>query len=319
MTTRVYDIRNWKQENVSGQAILMRPGMAVLSRRLGATGVAIVVIVLLASVYSSSSGLVRSGPYAGSVQGGLLLLMGMLAALGVLAPVSCLWSCLRIERTPRGDLAVHHRGIILASTREWSVRDFERIVPDVKEVLRTSRQKRFHIWWFSANLIAATANSENIEFRLVEQKDASSLYFPQVVQKFSQSLSQLTGLPAVGFEGIVPVRSGGRSRVRVVSRGPVTNRQFFSSPDEMPPDIRARFEQLKAEADMRGGSGAFRNVSECITITQNGETHTYHSVDEMPPEVRTRFEEVRRMAKGGPVPPGVSIRTDEDFFETYDG
>ncbi len=319
MKTKVYDIRGWNLVMVSRDAIVLRPGQIVLLRRLGASAAAFGIILLLAWVYSASFDFIRIGQYTLNVQSLLLFLMGVLAALGILIPASCLWSQLRIEQTTRGDISVFHIGIALPTRKEFPKHSFRSITPGVKEVMRQSRYERYFVWWFSVNLMPAMRGDGAIEFRLVEHKSGGQLYFPGVVRQLGPALSQLTGIPAQGFDEKLPVTGGMRERIQVTKDSMVPQKRVFTSLEEVPLELRARFEQLKAEADMRGGYGAFNNVSECITITQNGETHTYHSVDEMPPEVRTRYEEVRRMAKGGPVPPGVSIRTEEDYFETHDG
>ena len=67
--------------------------------------------------------------------------------------------------------------------------------------------------------------------------------------------------------------------------------------DQVPPEIRAHFEELQRQALQGNCKGSFhvRDLS--------GIEHTYNSLDEMPPEVRNLFEEVRRL---GPNAPGAT-------------
>ena len=309
MTTRVYDIRGWKLAKVSDETILFRPGQKVLLRRLGATVFAIGVALLLLWAYSSSFDFVRIGQYTVNLQSLLLFLIGVLIALGALAPISCLWNCLRIERTPRRDISIYRMGIVLPSWREWPAGTFQNIAPGAKEVLRSSRYEKHFIWWFTVNLMPAMSGETKIEFRLVEETQGGQLYFPKVVREVGAALSRLTGIPATGFDAKMPLGSMEHNQVHIVQSMPQKKKRVFTSLEEVPPELRARIEQFKAGVEINGKSGLFSTASEKITITQNGETHTYHSIDEMPPEVRARYEQIKKMTAGGPVPPGVTIRT----------
>lgn len=319
MKTHVYDIRGWNLVTASKDAIVLRPGQSVFLKRLGATAFAAVIILGILWIYSSSFDFIRIGHFRVNMQSLLLFLMGLLAATGIIIPASSLWNQLRIERTARSDISVFYMGIVLPSWKEWPAQSFRHIIPGIKEVLRSSRYEKHFVWWFSVNLMPAMPDGTMIEFRLIEETRSGQVYFPKVIRQLGPALEQLTGIQAQGFEDAkIPVSGGRHERVQITSHSPRTQKRVFTSLEDVPPELRARFEQLKTEADRRGGSGMVSNVSENITITQNGETRTYHSVDEMPPELRARYEQVKRMAKGGPVPPGVSIRTEENIFETYD-
>ncbi len=64
--------------------------------------------------------------------------------------------------------------------------------------------------------------------------------------------------------------------------------QVYHSLDEVPPEIRARIEALRASGEGVQGQQTitFKNAS--------GREQTYHSVDEMPPDVRAIYERIRK-------------------------
>jgi len=64
-------------------------------------------------------------------------------------------------------------------------------------------------------------------------------------------------------------------------------KQVYHSMDELPPDVRARVEELRDA----GGIG----TSQTITFRDSsGNEQTYHSPDEMPPEIREIYEKARQ-------------------------
>lgn len=69
---------------------------------------------------------------------------------------------------------------------------------------------------------------------------------------------------------------------------PITGRQQTATRlDELPPEIRERFEELRRKAIQDGppSSGSRYTVRD-----SSGREQTYHSLEEMPPEIRRLFE-----------------------------
>jgi len=89
---------------------------------------------------------------------------------------------------------------------------------------------------------------------------------------------------------------GGRKDVKIVKR---THRSMTvpidrskgagGSLDELPPEVRAQFEEMMATGE---------TSSEKITVNIDGEKHEYSSIDEMPEDLRVRFEEERGKMSG---------------------
>jgi hypothetical protein len=102
----------------------------------------------------------------------------------------------------------------------------------------------------------------------------------------------------------------------------VVNGREFSSPDQMPPDVRAAYEQaMSALADKNGngipdilemhldpaklnaamcGASAGTTVISAQKFIING--REYDSVEQMPPEDRRHFEAIQSLASGSNVP-----------------
>ena len=81
--------------------------------------------------------------------------------------------------------------------------------------------------------------------------------------------------------------------------GKTVTRQVFSSPDEMPPEIREKFEQMRVAGRT---SGSHTTVS---VTDKSGRQQTYDSLDEMPSELRQQFGQAFR----GGTPPSGEVRT----------
>ena len=73
------------------------------------------------------------------------------------------------------------------------------------------------------------------------------------------------------------------------------NERIYHSLDEMPPEIRAAFEQTETQTKMTGQ----KTVSTFKVQDAAGNERIYHSLDEMPAEIRAAFEQAANQAKQG--------------------
>ena len=255
----------------------------------------------------------REAHLTNRMQQAILLFMISVLVIGTLAPISCLWNCLRIETTPRGDIVVFHQGVLLSSTREWPIRGFRCCAPHIKEVRRNNRFGQYHVWWFCVRLMPAVRGGARIEFQLVESMAPTSAYGSNRMQQFAEALEQLTGLPAHGFDEDVGVESSGRADVRQTTTAPAATRRVYHSVEDAPHELRERFTLLKEQACRSGSPSA---SMETITVEKDGVAHTYHSLEEMPPELRERYAQLKRVAQGRSAPPGITVETEDIIIET---
>lgn len=124
-----------------------------------------------------------------------------------------------------------------------------------------------------------------------------------------EALQQITGLhfggtPIVIEHGGTPRAMNGlsdtmpRTTDLTERRGSITNHVTTSteshtchSLEEMPPEVRARVEEVAAQGR---SSGAWTSVSDQIIVTDENGTRTYNSVEKIPPVVRAQYEEAQR-------------------------
>jgi len=117
----------------------------------------------------------------------------------------------------------------------------------------------------------------------------------------SDAQAPLDSLPLQARETVVRAmqNAGGHAAVSInVTRtaGPikvVDSREVrtYASLDEMPPALRAKFEQAMKSLPVTP------TLSTRITVTLNGEKRTYNSLDEVPPDLRPLVENARRPAE----------------------
>ena len=257
----------------------------------------------------------REARLTGRMQQILLLVMIGVLMVGTLAPASCLWSCLRIEKTPRGDIRFFHRGLLFSSTRDWPASAFRCCAPHIKEVTRNNRFGHYHVWWFCVRLMPAVRDGARIEFCLAESMTPTSAHGSHRMQQFADALEQLTGLPATGFDEDVGVDSLGRADVRQATTAPAATRRVYHSLEDAPHELRERFSLLKDQACRSGSTSASIKT---FTVEEDGVAHTYHSLEEMPPELRERYAQLKRVAQGPSAPPGITVETEDIIIETHE-
>jgi hypothetical protein len=147
-----------------------------------------------------------------------------------------------------------------------------------------------------------TSGEPLLEFVVHQQKDRPSEGFiPKRVGAFLTALCNLTGLsysgPAISDYDFSRRRVGTPVRTAVSTGEPIVTRQTFRSADEVPPHLRARFEEMRAAAQEHGAQPGrpLQSTSQTFAYRdEQGRMHTYSSLDEMPPQIRTRYEAMLR-------------------------
>lgn len=305
----VYRMQNWYIAARDPQRITFRPSLKTLLRRFGVTAMAAMSIVLIASIRDVTAELGalsgKSDTVIMALDISLWVLGGMLAAAGLVSPLSTLWETVTVSRGMRGTLKVRARRIF-GSTREWPLETLRSIGVIVQEHIIRARGAPCdvgHVWRVG---VVDENGHWCVDLHVDYTKHASLPgHFPERTRECIEALEQITGLRCSGApvfieEGSVPVvmddshgmvsigRRGGNVTQHVSAS---TESHTYHSLDEMPPEVRARVEEMMAQ---QRASGAQTFVSERITISGENGTRTYHSVDEMPPDVRARYEEARR-------------------------
>ncbi len=287
----IYRFTDWRLAEHDTYGMVYRPSWKTLAGRLTGTALAALLIAGAFYTYGQMGGLI--GGLALQVLWGLT---GVLALIGILLPLSCLWNRLSISVDPYGNLVVRQMGAVLPSSRDFPLGPFKRIGVFVQEDIRASRYRRYRAGWRWVVVLLGPDAENGVQFWSYWQKHEPSDFgrIPEKVQAFVSGLSALTGL-AAGEQQVV--RSQGRGARRGLSVAPTVDvrsgGKIYHSLDEIPQAMRARAEEAIARARQSGPESGFSGVhtSRVITVQgADGATHTYHSLDEMPPEERRRVE-----------------------------
>jgi len=240
----------------------------------------------------------RIGQVQRVVQGGCLALMGVLAFFGILAPLSCLWGRVAVEKDVRGDLVVRKWGLLWPSSRSWPVTAFKGMNLVANEVMVGRRGLRRSIGWrWRVRLVPADATNQpeqmraalglteyGVDFWVHQQKDQPIGRPPAPVMDFVRALHRITGLvcskPVVtAYQATGPARG----TQHVVSQGgPAVTTHTSHSSDDVPEHLRPEVQKMMANAGAAGApqSGTWKT------------TRTYHSLEEVPEHLRPRIEKM---------------------------
>jgi hypothetical protein len=240
--------------------------------------------------------------------------VGFLALVGVLVPLSWLWNRLGISVTPQGELEVSS-WFFLPRRRRWDVTALGPIRTLVMERFSYSRRGRleYHHWeWivqiplqgahgmpFSGGLDIAF-QSMGPQFNVYCEKQRPSLVgrAPEPVREIVKGLRGLTGLDAEVPQVVEGRRTGPRGRgVTHTLSHSVENVQpvvrsdhFFRNDEEIPEQIRAQFRAMAGDREDMTPDGIRRIVKNDIVVRDaEGNETTYRSVDDLPDEVRRRL------------------------------
>lgn len=254
---------------------------------------------------------------AGQVVQGIMLLI---ALLGLYPPVSVLWSTLTLEIDLWNNLRIRKGGLI-PRTRVWPADAFQSIAYGAEERIHRGQDKRTHGGWrwfvrlyaksdLPLPAIGAGIPPNQIEFQIHYQRDrpVTGVKPPAPVVKLVNWLKAVTRAEVQGplivddraaagsfFQGRVPVQTVGPV---TLARGPVTEtRTEFKSLDEMPPELRSKFEKLMAQgrtSEVVTHSVTVESGGPIVYRDQNGIEHRYRSIDEMPPDIRSLFDHFQK-------------------------
>ena len=310
---QVYRIENWYTAARNPHGITFRPSLKTLLSRFVVTTIAAITIGLVAGIREVADELgALSGTSDAVLPGmntGFWILSGIVAAIGILSPVSTLWQKMTLSRTPRGGLETREQRL-LGSTREWPLEMFRNIAVIVQEHMVSFRGAPCgwgYLWrvglvdqhgYWCVELQIDRTKIAPLQDRMSER-----------TRECVEALQQITGLhfggtPIIIEHGGTPRAMNGlsdtmpRTTHLTERRGNITEHvttstesHTYQSLEEMPPEVRARVEGVMAQGR---SSGAWTSVSEQITVTDENGTRTYTSVEEMPPDVRAQYEEARR-------------------------
>ncbi len=124
---------------------------------------------------------------------------------------------------------------------------------------------------------------------------------PSIWRRFL-SLFQSSGTPAQ--TRLVNLKK----TVTIKTTGPDGQKHEYHSLADVPPEVRAEFEKMQAEAMKEMGNSAVMETSDGAMSTilkrkdisvfkikdASGVERTYHSLEELPPEIRAAVEEAQR-------------------------
>ncbi|MHB8897860.1 MAG: hypothetical protein ACYC6Y_03835 [Thermoguttaceae bacterium] len=285
-----HDLIDWRLEYGAG-SIDARPTAVNFVKRLAWTFVAGLFVYFL---YSQRD--MPAGNFSSTWHRAVLVMCGLLGALGLLVPLSVLWQRARIERGPDGEL-------VISELRYWprTIRIPPGTITSMPVALTEERVRTRHVrrtvgWRWRVLLVSPTGKEEFwIDQDAAEPPDTA---MPRRVRQFVAALEAMTGV-----ESMPPQRSAWAGNRRSVSLGrrfhttsePAVVRQTFRSLDEVPPELRGKVDAMIQEAEARNVS-VIKQQTFKIRDSQ-GREQTYHSLEEMPPDVRATFEVAMRRSQ----------------------
>ena len=225
-------------------------------------------------------------------------LEGILAAVAVLALLSCLWNRLTLTRNAREELEI-------SSFFFWPRTGYVALASlygiQILAVERYGKKRPMsppdHHWEWIVKF-AAAQGSPAPQFHIFKQRRPPGMQGmgPAPVQELAQALHLLTGLPVsppalisaqrVGRRGVVYDKSMNEPMVSPVRH----EARHFSKEEEIPPEIKARIAAMTGNRTELLPGGATRSTRQQIVVTdEQGRSISYDSVDELPEEVRRRF------------------------------
>lgn len=258
------------------------------------------------------------------VRFGRYTLYGVLAAVGLLPPLGCLWSRVTIRRTVRGEVSVRAFEILLRR-RTWPGGHFERIRTFAMERYWNGRYGRItrHAWdWFvqldPAGLahmpvamdVAWAGPGKDLppQFLVHRQKyqPGTKDCAPEPVREFVKALRALTGLPADQPQIIEARLHRGFFGTRVSRRMPISQEipishesHTYNSIDKMPEEVREKFRELLESGEVRprddGSIEVVKHFTTAVDVPQ-GQLGP-KELAALPPEIRDRVEDLLRDPK----------------------
>ncbi len=303
-----FDIQNWRMVAVRPDSFSLRPGGYTLFNRCLLMLFAVGVAGLIWFSAVREQGVAMSARLGLDVETAGFALAALLGLMGTMAPLSCLWTHLVIERNARNDLVVRGWGIVLPFRKAWPLSAFRQINIHADEMYYRHRHGRHHEGWrFSASLLPAPPidgvrppvgaeylSSFGVVFHIFRQRERPFGRLPAPVEEFIRNLQKVTGLRC-GTPTVHERSPSGRSHIEQATtldgqrlEGPV-----YRSREEMPEDVRASFDRMARDGRMDGTYVRHEHIQ---TSKDHGSVRTYDSLDEVPPEIRSQIEAARKGA-----------------------
>ncbi len=292
-----FEFPNWRLTSERADQLSFRPSVKTLGTRLLVT---LLFAGLVVGVYFAGlDGRWNGGevPFAHYVQHGESIawgIIGLLSALALLAPLSCLWNRMVLRIGPRQDLVVS-TWWLFPKSRSYPMAGYASIQVTANEIIHRGRHRQIaeHYWRWSIQMTPAggeqTAEAPPLIFYPHNQKEhpGPKPRPPQVVKTIVHWLQKNGSLAASGpyvIEQSSQAPRFGRSKATLLHEPQILSGNYESLAD-MPPEMRQEAERMMVQ-----GAGA-------SPMTQGRrERNVYRSVDEMPPDIRGRFEQMRAQA-----------------------
>lgn len=217
----------------------------------------------------------------------------------ILAPVSCLWQNITIQRMGRQRLSIR-RFFVIPRTFSVPLHDILNISVIVSELHgRAYARNRYMRWRWRVLVLGDGIGIEFWSDSQHERPDEGQL--SSRTAQFVQALQKLIPVSYTGPQ-ILDRRPMPRRPVQRVSQrieipvAETTRRRTYHSREEVPPEQRPEFDEMVQEAKRKGVDTVHRQR---ITIRDNkGNARTYNSAEDMPPKVREWYErQLRKRAK----------------------
>jgi len=239
-------------------------------------------------------------------------IVGFFVIVGILPPLTCLWSRVTITRTPQGELAIRSC-VLWPRTTRWPLRDFHSIRTVAKEQYGFYRRGGIasHNWvWYVqlpvggqpqiplSGVGGVVFGNASPQFQVYREKYQPSMIgkAPEPVRELVKALRALTGLEAEAPR-LVEGRIVGRKKVAYTVAGgdetaiPVAHQEHvFRHGEAIPDDLRRRIAAMTGDRIEALGDGTARSFTQEITVTDEaGRQVSYGSIDELPEDVRRRL------------------------------
>lgn len=225
-------------------------------------------------------------------------LLGVLATVGIMAVLSCLWNRLSVARNARGELEIFSF-FLWPRTGYVSLAALHGI--QIFAVERLGKKRPMsppdHHWEWIVKLVS-TDGSPAPQFHILRERRPPGMrgMGPAPVRELAQALHLMTDLPVSPPELINAQRAGGRGVVYDRSLNdlkvtPVRQETWnFSRNEEIPSEIRAQISGMTGNRTEVLPGGVTRSMRQEIVVTdEQGRSISYNSIDELPDDVRRRL------------------------------
>ncbi|MFA6241748.1 MAG: hypothetical protein WC655_12520 [Candidatus Hydrogenedentales bacterium] len=304
--TKTYSILDWYVYRRDAHAIVYRPSLTTLLKRLqyplfaGLFSVGVWYLSRDTSVRSLDGILFRD-----LVQG----LIVLLCALGALPVLAALIEELRIGCDAGRNLVIRKRSLWSTAIATPISKDSVLTVCAREALARVRRRGPLrstgYTWTvtLTANPIMQGMEAICLEFLLdhQQQRPLENRPFPPRVQEFVDAVSAITGVRVDPMPTIADAQRTARgwATSRRVSFPSVQVSKREIPVDELPPEVRAKVQALVEDAQQKRVSGFTQATTlhqEFKVMGKDGTVRTYGSLEELPPEIRATIE---RFGSGG--------------------